>query len=647
MKIQLKKLLIRNFKGIKTLEIDFKDRTNIEGANRTGKSTIFDSFNWLLFGKTADDRKDFNIKPLDKKNKVIPMLENEVTATIDTDGREIKIKRTYREKWIQKRGESEKTFTGNETIYEWNDVPLAMNEFKSKIEGLVDENLFKLVTNPLFFNSLHWEKRRNMLISLIDENQIDYFVGIEENHKEIITQFLNQEKDLTDAKKELSSKIRKIKEEIELIPSRIDEAERAKPEARNWDEIEKQLATKMQELGHINNQLTDISSKFEEQNKVYIQRQSKKTQLHLELVEIEGIHNRKFSTKKEEIQNKISDIKKEVSQIEHSAYSLKLEIDSIKLKKEQIETQKDKLLAQYKELVASDFTWDKANDFCDKCGQSLPNSDELIENARLKFFENKESKLESIKKEGLAKKSEIEQIENDIKLSLQETIEGLEKNITEKDEKLEALELQVETFSIPEINDSRHNKLKEQIEQIDKELAQTKTVPENSELKEKASKLQSEIDGLKSELTAKETIKNQDKRIKQLKDEEKAKSQEIANLQKQEFAIKSFTMNKMTIVEKEVNKLFELVEFKLFEQQINGGEKEACITLVNGVPYPDVNTEGKINAGLDIINVFSEKNNIYAPIFIDNRESVTEIIPVNTQVINLIVNENEKQLKIS
>lgn len=646
MKIQLKKLIISNFKGIKSLEIDFKDVTTIEGANRTGKSTVFDAFNWLLFGKTSDDRKDFNIKPLSEKNQVIQMLENEVIAIIDTDGREIKIKRTHREKWIQKRGESEKTFTGNETIYEWNDVPLTMNEFQSKIEGLVDENLFKLVTNPLFFNSLHWEKRRNMLISLIDESQIDYFIGIEENHKEIITQFLNHEKDLTDAKKELASKIRKIKEEMELIPSRIDEAERAKPEAKKWDEIEKQLGTKMQELGHVNNQLMDISAKFEEQNMAYVQKQGKKTQLHLELVEIEGLHKRKFSTEKDEIQNKINDCRKEKNRCVDTITDTRLSIDDKKRKIQQLSTEKTKLLSQYKELAASDFTWDKANGFCDKCGQSLPNSDELMENAKLKFLENKESKLESIKKEGLAKKAEIEQLEKDIKVN-QQTIDSAQDAIKQKDEKLEASELQLETFSIPEINDIRYNQLKEQIEQIDKELSQTKTVPENSELKEKASNLQSEIDGLKAELTAKETIKSQDKRIKQLKDEEKAKAQEIADLQKQEFAIESFTKNKMTIVEKEVNKLFKFVEFKLFEQQINGGEKEACITLVNGVPYPDVNTEGKINTGLDIINVFSEKNNVYAPIFIDNRESISKLIPVNTQVINLTVNEKEKQLKIS
>ena len=68
--------------------------------------------------------------------------------------------------------------------------------------------------------------------------------------------------------------------------------------------------------------------------------------------------------------------------------------------------------------------------------------------------------------------------------------------------------------------------------------------------------------------------------------------------------------------------------------------------MVNGVPFSDLNDAMKINAGLDIINAISNANGISAPIFIDNRESVTEIVSVMSQVINLVVDRNCKTLKI-
>ena len=59
MKIQLKKLVLKDFKGIKNLEIDFSENTSISGDNATGKTTIFDAYSWLLWGKDSLNRKDY------------------------------------------------------------------------------------------------------------------------------------------------------------------------------------------------------------------------------------------------------------------------------------------------------------------------------------------------------------------------------------------------------------------------------------------------------------------------------------------------------------------------------------------------------------------------------------------------------------
>jgi uncharacterized protein YhaN len=52
--IILKSLKLVYFKGQKNLEVNFNpDITDISGANETGKTTLFDSFTWLLFGKDS------------------------------------------------------------------------------------------------------------------------------------------------------------------------------------------------------------------------------------------------------------------------------------------------------------------------------------------------------------------------------------------------------------------------------------------------------------------------------------------------------------------------------------------------------------------------------------------------------------------
>jgi hypothetical protein len=88
--------------------------------------------------------------------------------------------------------------------------------------------------------------------------------------------------------------------------------------------------------------------------------------------------------------------------------------------------------------------------------------------------------------------------------------------------------------------------------------------------------------------------------------------------------------------------MFKLAKFKLFEVQINEGIKDCCETLLNGVPFSDLNNAARINVGLDIINTISTFRNVSAPIFIDNRESINELTPTNAQIINLIVSKDKE-----
>jgi hypothetical protein len=113
-------------------------------------------------------------------------------------------------------------------------------------------------------------------------------------------------------------------------------------------------------------------------------------------------------------------------------------------------------------------------------------------------------------------------------------------------------------------------------------------------------------------------------------------SQEIASMERTEMQIDKFVKIRMEMVEERVNGLFQLVKFKMFDKQINGGETLNCVCMIGGVPYSDLNTASKINAGLDIINTLQNYYKVSAPVFIDNRESISEIVEMNCQIVNLI-----------
>ena len=80
----------------------------------------------------------------------------------------------------------------------------------------------------------------------------------------------------------------------------------------------------------------------------------------------------------------------------------------------------------------------------------------------------------------------------------------------------------------------------------------------------------------------------------------------------------------------------------MYEQLINGGIVETCEALINGVPYSDANNAAKINAGIDIINTLSKEYDTWAPIFVDNAESVNELIKTESQIVRLVVSDDKE-----
>lgn len=663
--IKIKSLSLINFKGIKSLNIDFGKETNIHGANGTGKTSIFDAFTWLLFGKDSTDRTAFELKTLDQDNNVIPKIDHEVSAVIEVDGEESELKRIFKEKWVKRRGALESEFGGNETHYFWNDVPLTQRDFSAKISNLVDESVFKLITSPTAFNSLKWPDQRQVLIDISGGVTNEDVARGNPEFQDLLSKLTN--KSMEEYQKQIAASIRKAKNDIKMIPTRIDEVQRNKPEAVNFSAVEKELQDKRKQLGSIENQISD---KVAAQQEILNKKQAIQKEIHRLETEIEDEkHKLKLQAKSEyqkqtsvsdDIQGKINTKNEDLIKAKRTLQSITDRIEEADRDINELNKKNDSIRQEWNKRNSEEFKMDEDSCKCPTCNREFEADD--IEAKKKELFANfqnaKMKDLESLTAKGKRNKEAIQSLEAE-KKTLEERrekgstfVENFIADITELNQDLETARdnsTNIKTegqLSDDLIKDSQviAGKISE-LNKLDKELQKEQTV-NMEELKAKKDGITQEISRLNQQLQVKDQIEQADDRMANLGKEENQLAQQIADYEKDQFTIDNFNKAKIDTLENLINNRFQFVNFKLFETQVNGGEVPTCKALINGVPFSDANTASKINAGVDIINTLCDHYKVSAPIFIDNRESVTELIETESQIINLVVDPSKKNLEV-
>ena len=647
--LTLQKLTLRNFQNHKDLEINFENNTTIFGKNKSGKSTVFNAFTWLLYGKDSDNQADFDIKTLDSNNTPIHNLEHEVEGFFLINETELILKRIYKEKWTKKRGSEFSELTGHETLFFFNDVPVSKSEYENKLKEIVSEELLKIITSPLFFNTkMKWQDRRLLLSDIAGEvSNSDILDEIGHDDFDLV-ELLNSGKNLEDEKKTLSAKKKKIKDELDLIPSRLDEVSRNLPAVQDWVVIQDNINGCEKEFLQIDEQILDKSKGQSEQQTKISTIQAEKFAKEQQLTKLEN------ELKIEQNKN-VSQLKIDISVIENKqATSNNLVIEKTKSIEENLNrisilnAENDKLREDWTKENAIEFELKDSDRNCPTCNREISDLASKIESLKTAFYDYKKIKLDTIQVRGGRNNKEISAYQKE-NTEYQKQIDDSKKEFqelfqekTKLNEKLALEEKNLESSSrssTPEIEI-----LKTEIEKI--------IIPEIapvdvSELQTRKSELKQLIDSEKAKLNDKTAINKGNERIKELKTQQKNLSQEIASMEKIEMQIDNFNKAKINLIESRVNSKFELVKFKMFDQQMNGGENQICVCTVDGVPFGSVNTADKINAGIDIINVISKHYGVYSTIFVDNRESVTELIKTPSQIVSLIVSPEDIVLRIS
>lgn len=640
--MKLTKLELLNFKGLKAFTINFNGDVIIRGDNATGKTTVFDSVCWLLFGKDSLDRADFEIKTLDG-GEPIHKVNHEVTGTFTLDeGGTVELKRVYREKYSSPRG-GEVTMTGHTTDYFVDGVPKKEKEYKEIVNSLVDENIFKLITNPLYFNETYsWQNRRKLLLEMCGDIS-DEDVIAEYSELKALTDILSGHS-VDDHRKVVAAKKSAINKELDMIPVRIDEALRGKPTIDTPRDVliqEISLATTTLETleadkallvnGHA---VVDTRAELRDVQRRLMARES----------ELQMEYKKQSALKSNEYDMVVSELNNLSSKVE----STKHRLDTSNRDIQRIESVIDELMHQRQQVNEDAFVMD-IDEACPTCGQKLPAEQiqAAREKAETKFNLRKSKQLEELNQSIELKQLDIENIKKrDADLEPVETLEALIKakelvkqTITDEIGQLTApvldddsiyADLKAEEFMLQMKLDESNTDHSEEIADIDKRIAATKEHRFN----------------LETELNKYEEAKRIDTRVAELESQQAELAAEKSKLDEASYLMDEFVKAKVNMLEDVINSRFKLARFKMFNVMLNGNVEECCETTYKGVPYRSMNNAARINIGLDIINALTSYFKVNAPVFIDNAEAVTEFVPVNSQTIKLIVDESEPQLVV-
>lgn len=652
-KIILKSLALVNFKGVRDFSIAFNDGiTTVCGDNGTGKTTLYDAYLWLLFGKDSTGRSDgangFNVKTTGEDGKPIYRLEHSVTAVLEVDGKEIKLQRSLVEKWQKVNGTTDEVMK-DETQYFINDVRTSTKkEYQAEISEIIPEDVFRMITNPYYFTSLSAETQKDMLLEMVGNIDDEEVAATDPDFLALLDQINGTS--LAKWAREIAAKKKACNDALATIPASIETAQKLMPESEEWAVLEKQLKEVQDRVKEIDAQIADKSALNDEayKRKMALMKQQADKRIKLQdrentiRMETNAAHNKALSDI-QQMENELSINQKNLDSYRNDKMNVDGKIDELNGKLVEMRE-------QFKAVAKEQFPEPSGDVLvCPTCGE--PYKGENLENAIAKlrgnFEQSKSKRQKDIQTKGKQYKAEYDRaVEQQTKLTgliakLEDDALEIKGNIEIKKNNIPVAGNADEAIA----NDKECIALRNDIAEIANQLQVEVPQADVSELQNEKADSNAAIADINKRLGKRAMIERVYKEIADLEEKRIANNQAKADLEKWEDVYLRFQKAKDEVLMQRINGLFNVVSFSFVKEQKNGGEKVTCYCMVNGVPYADVNACGKVNAGLDIINAICATKGISAPIFIDNRESFNQIIPTISQIVNLKVS-NDKSLTI-
>jgi len=668
MNIRITRLSMTNFKCFRDKELNLnEDIVTVRGRNGAGKTTIADAILFCLFGKNVEGQSDLELFKTRENGKVVPNLDHSVELTLTTNAttgpNEISLKRSIKEVWVKKRGSEESVFKNNTCEYYVNGESYTKADYEKYISNLVDERVFRAITNPNYFPSLKWQDQREFLTRMVGSIEPECIANTDELVA-LVHALDNSNDDIVSYLKHLKYQIKQIKDKLDKIPVRLEEQFKALPERLDWDNIKEKVDEAKYEIGELDKKVGGLLNG----NGADI----KRTELRVAIEKLRKQMN--------DIEDKARDaIRKETSEHNQRVSDLLIkfnnELNNQKLMEQTIEA--DKRMIERCEQSIKDFddelerlriAWPtrkfevkEGDNICPRCGQYLSPDTfaSRVAVMRMRFNEALEAEKQSLRDKAAKVKKDKEDAEKELETTKQKlatdtsSLGVIKENInTIFSEKAKEEKKPLPTLDdfLP-CNEEYQEALREKTN-LECELNSVTDSDDNKEmladLREKREKLVQLASDWQTQLATRQQYDKITSLIKGINEEQKDLVKQLSELEKQEDVARQYQFRQNQLLEERINKHFSLVQWRLFRTVNNGGdsfEEPFCECYVNGIPYhAGLNQAARLNAGLDIINALCKFYNVAAPICLDNSESCINIMQTAGQQVRLQVTDTDLQL---
>lgn len=325
----------------------------------------------------------------------------------------------------------------------------------------------------------------------------------------------------------------------------------------------------------------DIKNEIEKNNQI-VAKLSQKDWAYLES-ELARLEQDLIDLVEKQIQEK-SSIKEEIAQIEYKLTVTRSQIVAYKQEIERLKTASETVFRQ--ELA----------DKCPTCGR--------------KFAKDKVVKLKASFE--LDKFRQMAEIEDEAEY-YRKNVSGLEIEVSHQESRLQALKAQIS----PNFNG----------------------VCANSELQNEIDSIRMEIKDLYQQLADRNLIDIYKENNERLKADLKTLLNKHKQIIARKTALKKFVEEKISIANRELEKVFDRVRFKFYKYNTANAENEympTCECLLDGVAYQNLSQGQKIIADFDTNNGLQKLLEINAPQFIDNKQNNTFEMQSTNQKIELV-----------
>lgn len=646
MKIELIKLTISNFKGISALSVDFAvNGTTITGRNASGKSSIFDAFTYLLFGKDSHGAswQKFAFKPLDHEGNEIHHLTTSVEGVLLVDGQRRVLRREIAEEWAKPRGQKDEVLKGHIQSLWIDDVPCGtLREYEGVIAQWIGESAFRALTDPTYFAAqLSWQERRKMLLALVGTE-----VDVNDGGK--FTEILDYCRgDVPGGRKRLLAQAKKDKAEIVESQTRISAWADAMPGIKSPKLIKAEIARHAEVRDRALKELTDTQAEIDRKladiaaaGQAHADRLRAAQQVMTDAIKARDKYEGECQMA---AVDSLADARRQWRALGAAVDEAREERERIANKMTSKTQEANNYTIRISELRSAVITAGECYvslrdhkeqaDVCPTCGQEIRLTDEQ----RAARMSDLVAKAKAIKDEMaiLTDKSNKAAAELDALSAASDDAAARLSKAQSEWSKAKEPQVDREAISREISSDPNYQALAtaatEAAAAYDRLLAEdavdtTSLLERRKAVDAAIAKVNATYLDDTAQLNADLASIDEAQRLRDLSNEEQrrlsATAEDLADTERLLALLDEYNYAVVNTLTEAVDKHFSLARWRMFNYTLDGVPVEMCeLTDASGVPYNSLNTARQIELGMDVIRGFATAWGCNAPIFIDNAES--------------------------